>query len=71
MWNNNEEIQIQQTAPVTISVLHRYGKHVCEFDFDLFVHMLIHGVSITGTPRLLWYNFWINLYKLAIFIHKR
>jgi len=28
-------------------------------------------VIITGTSRLLWYNFWINRYKLAIFIHKR
>jgi len=28
-------------------------------------------VIITGTPRLLWYNLWINRYKLAIFIHKR
>ena len=28
-------------------------------------------VIINRTPRLLWYNFWINWYKLAIFIHKR
>jgi len=25
-------------------------------------------VIITGTPKLLWYNFRINRYKLAIFI---
>jgi len=28
-------------------------------------------VIIAGTPRLLWYDFWINRYNLAIFIHKR
>jgi len=28
-------------------------------------------VIITATPKLLWYNFWINRYRLAIFVHKR
>jgi len=27
-------------------------------------------IIITGTPRLLWNNFRINQYKLAMFIHK-